>query len=242
MIVFDPAEHPPAKCQGMLSSLIVPRPIAMISTLGADGVVNVAPFSYVMPVTGRPPLVAVTMGGRREATPEPKDTWRNTARTGELVINVTTDAMRHAIELAGMEAPGDVSELDLLGWHAVPSQVVGHPSIAESPAHLECRVHTVLDLGDDGVAFSTVHLVVAEVVCIVVDESVCSPDLQVDPHRLAPVGRMTFPWFVRAAGDALFPQERVPYDAYLRTPTTSAPARQGPAGKERGPWTPSGHS
>ena len=216
MIVFDPDEHPPAKSQGMLSSLLVPRPIAMISTVGADGVVNVAPFSYVMPVTGSPLLVAVSIGGRRESSPEPKDTWVNASRTGEFVINTTTDAMRHKIEAAAMELPGVTSELDLLGWHQKPSRKVGHPSIAESPAHLECRIHTVVDLGDD-VAFSTVHLVIAEVVCIVVDDSVCSPDLRVDPHALAPVGRMTFPWFVRASGDALFPQERVSYADYDRT-------------------------
>jgi flavin reductase (DIM6/NTAB) family NADH-FMN oxidoreductase RutF len=217
MIVFDPDGHPPAKCQGLLSSLVVPRPIAMISTVGADGVVNVAPFSYFMPVTGRPPLVAVTIGGRRESAAEPKDTWRNAARTGELVINMTTDAMRHKIELAAMELPSDASELDLVGWTTIPSVKVGHPSIAESPAHLECRIHQVVDLGDDDVAYSTVHLVVAEVVCITMDESICSPDLRVDPHALAPVGRMTFPWFVRAGGEALFEQERVPYATYART-------------------------
>jgi flavin reductase (DIM6/NTAB) family NADH-FMN oxidoreductase RutF len=226
VIIFDPAAHPPAKSQGMLSSLIVPRPIAMISTLGADGVVNVAPFSYVMPVTGSPPLVAVTIGGRRDSSSGPKDTWRNAQRTGEFVINTTTDAMRHKIEAAAMELPDDASELELLGWHAVPSQKVGHPSIAESPAHLECRIHTVVDFGDDDVAYSTVHLVVAEVVCIVVDDSVCSPDLQVDPHALAPVGRMTFPWFVRAGGDALFPLARVPYAEYART--GSHPALEDP--------------
>lgn len=217
VIVFEPEDQPPAKCQGLLSSLIVPRPIAMISTAGEDGVVNVAPYSYFMPVTGQPPLVAVTMGGRRESSPEPKDTWRNVERTGELVINTTTDAMRDKIEVAAMEFPRDASELDVLGWHTVPSVKVGHPSIAESPAHLECRVHRVIDLGDDDVAFSTVHLVLAEVVCITMDESICTPDLRVDPHALGAVGRMTFPYFVRAGGDALFEQQRVPYADYART-------------------------
>ena len=116
MIVFDPQGHPPAKCQGMLSSLIVPRPIAMVSTIDDDGVVNVAPYSYYMPVTGQPPLLAITIGGRREASPEQKDTWRNAMRTGELVVNVTTDAMRSQIETAAMEFPSGVSEIDALGW------------------------------------------------------------------------------------------------------------------------------
>src|SRR3546814_2473158 len=121
----------------MLSSLIVPRPIAMITTESEDGTVNVAPYSYFMPVTGSPPLLAVTMGGRRESGPTPKDTWRNTARTGEFVVNITTDAMRDQIETAAMEFPADVSELDAIGWHTIPSVKVAHPSLAESPARSE---------------------------------------------------------------------------------------------------------
>jgi flavin reductase (DIM6/NTAB) family NADH-FMN oxidoreductase RutF len=155
------------------------------------------------------------MGGRRESEAAPKDTWRNSSRTGEFVVNVTTDAMREKIETAAMEFPHDVSELEELGWHTVPSLKVAHPGIAESPVRLECRVHRVVDLGTEGVAFSTVHLVVAEVVCITLDEAVCTPDFRVDPNALAPVGRMTFPWFVRAKGDALFSLDRIGYDAYI---------------------------
>ncbi len=215
MIVFDPAEHPPAKAQSMLSSVIVPRPIAMISTLNEDGSVNVAPFSYFMPVTGSPPLLAVTMGGRRESRAEPKDTWQNTERTGEFVVNVTTDAMRDKIEAAAIEFPAGTSELKLLDWHPVPSQRVCHPGIAESPVHLECRVHRVVSLGEDGIHHSTVHLVVAQVVCVTLDEAVCSADLRVDVQALAAVGRMTFPWFVRARGEALFALERITYEDYV---------------------------
>jgi flavin reductase (DIM6/NTAB) family NADH-FMN oxidoreductase RutF len=217
MIVFDPADHPPAKCQSMLSSVIVPRPIAMISTVGENGALNVAPYSYFMPVTGHPPLLAVSMGARRETRSESKDTWANTQRTGEFVVNVTTEPMRDDIEAAAVDFPADVSEAELLGWTALPSRVVSHPGIAESPVHLECRVHQVLDLGTEDVYWSTVHLVVAEVVCITLDEAVCSADLHVDPHALAAVGRMTFPWFVQASGDALFGLERHPYEDYLVT-------------------------
>lgn len=214
MIVFDPAGHGPAKCQGMLSSLIVPRPIAMITTADEDGTVNVAPYSYFMPVTGEPPLLAVTIGGRRESEPSQKDTWRNASRTGELVVNVTTEAMRDKIEMAAMEFPAGVSELDAIGWHTTPSVKVTPPSLAESPAHLECRIHEVLDLGTTGVAYSTVHLVVCEVVCITMDESICSPELRVDPHALAPVGRMPFPYFVQAKGDSIFELERISFAEY----------------------------
>lgn len=213
-IVFDPRDHPPDRAQGLLSSVIVPRPIAMITTRNLDGTVNVAPFSYFMPVTGHPPLIAVSMGGRQERADQPKDTWANTSRTGEFVINSTVAGMADKIETAAIEFPYGVSELDELGWHTVPSVKVGHPGLAESPVHLECRVHRVVDLGDPGVAFSTVHLVIAEVVCITLDEEVCSAAFRIAPDRLRPVGRMTFPQFVHAYGDALFSLERVSWDDY----------------------------
>lgn len=213
MIVFEPAEHPPGKSQGMLSSLIVPRPIAMISTQSETGVVNVAPFSYFQPVTGTPPLVAVTIGARREGDGAPKHTWENATRTGDFVINITTAAMMEHIEIAAMEFPSDVSESEIAGWTPIPSQKVSAPSIAESPAHLECRIHQVIDLGIDGVHFSTVHHVIAEVVCVVMDESICTPDYRVDVRSLHPIGRMTFPYFTEA-GAGLFGLERISYAEY----------------------------
>jgi flavin reductase (DIM6/NTAB) family NADH-FMN oxidoreductase RutF len=91
------------------------------------------------------------------------------------------------------------------------------PSIAESPAHLECRIHQIVHLGEQGVHFSGVHLVIAEVVCIALDESVCTPDLRVDQQLLAPVGRMGFPWFTRSTPDSMFQLSRVPYTEYAAT-------------------------
>ena len=217
MILFEPAEHTADKCQTMLSSVIVPRPIAMISTIGANGTVNVAPYSYFMPITGSPPLVAVTMGARRSGRSEPKDTWSNAERTGEFVINITTKAMREKIEAAALDFPADISEVDVLGWTTIASRKVGHPGIAESPVHLECRIRQVVPLGTDGVNRPVVNLVIAEVMCISLDESVCGPDFRVDVQALAAVGRMTFPYFVQADGDALFGLERYGYERYVET-------------------------
>jgi flavin reductase (DIM6/NTAB) family NADH-FMN oxidoreductase RutF len=212
MIVFDPAEHPAARCQGMLSQLIVPRPIAMITTLGESGTVNVAPYSYFMPITGDPMLVAVTMGCHREADGAPKDTLTNATRTGELVINVTTDRIRDHIETAAMEVPTELSELELTGWTTIPSTKVAPPSLAESPAHLECVVRDKVPLGGEAHVFSAVELVIAEVVCVTLDESICTDDHRVDGDALAPIGRLGFPHFstVSAPG-ATFTLDRVPW-------------------------------
>jgi flavin reductase (DIM6/NTAB) family NADH-FMN oxidoreductase RutF len=214
MIVFEPSEHTAARRQGMMSQLIVPRPIAMISTCDPDGVVNVAPYSYFMPVTGAPMLLAVTMGARREHDGAPKHTYTNAKRTGDFVVNVTTDAIADQIELAAMEWPTGVSELEALGWSTVPSQKVTSPSLAESPAHLECVIRHEVDLGQAGEHYSAVHLVVAEVVCVTLDESVCDGDYRVDQAKLAPIGRMGFPFFNRTIDASLFELGRTPYHVY----------------------------
>jgi flavin reductase (DIM6/NTAB) family NADH-FMN oxidoreductase RutF len=219
MIVFDPASHSAGQAQGMLSQVVAPRPIALVSTSDEAGVVNVAPFSYYMAVTGRPLLVAISIGTRVSDCAE-KDSYRNAIACGELVINVTTDNLRSELEVAAMEFPSGVSELDAVGWTPIPSQRVRPPSIAESPVHLECRIHQVVELGEPGVSHSGVHLVIAEVVCIVLDESVCNPEgasLRVDQQRLAPVGRMGFPWFTRSTPESMFQLSRVPYDEYAAT-------------------------
>jgi flavin reductase (DIM6/NTAB) family NADH-FMN oxidoreductase RutF len=224
VIVFDPRLHPPEQAQGLLSQVVAPRPIAMISTQDAGGLVNVAPFSYFMAVTGRPLLVAVSMG-LRAVDARQKDTYLNAMRAGDFVINVTVDSMREGIEPAAMEFPADVSELEVLRWTPVASTRVSSPSLAESPVHLECRVHRVVELGEPGVPCSEVHLVIGEVLCIVLDESLCTPDFRVDPHKLAPVGRMGFPWFTRSTPDSMFRQTRVPYGQFAADERTPRPPK-----------------
>lgn len=215
MIHFDPAQHPAARRQGMLSQLITPRPIAMISTANTDGTVNVAPYSYYLPITGDPMLIGVTIGAHREDGGAPKDTWVNVERTGEFVVNVTVDSMRAHIETAAMEFPPDVSECEHVGWTPIPSVVVGHPSLAESPAHLECRVHQVIELGSNAEVFAAVHFVIAEVVAVTLDESICDGNYRIDTLAIGQIGRMGFPWFVRsAAPGSMFELPRVPYREY----------------------------
>jgi flavin reductase (DIM6/NTAB) family NADH-FMN oxidoreductase RutF len=202
----------PMQKQGMLSQLVIPRPIAMVTTIDPDGRLNVAPFSYFMPVCGEPPLIALTIGTRREAEPERKDTWRNIQDCdGEFVINVTTDALAEHIETAAREYPYGTSELEITGWQTMPSQMVRPPSLQESPAHMECVVREVLTRGDVTMVASGVHLVLAEVLCITADESILTDDDHVDPTKVRAVGRMGFPWFVQTGPESNFTQERVAY-------------------------------
>ncbi|GAB2481376.1 flavin reductase family protein [Jatrophihabitans fulvus] len=210
--VIDMAGRTPAQKQGILSQLVVPRPIAMITTVDADGTLNVAPFSYYMPISGEPPLIAVTIGTTREATDAPKDTWVNVERTGEFVVNVTTVELAEHIETVAREYPQGTSELEVAGWATVPSSVVATPSLAESPAHLECRVREVIDRGDHTSCFSGVHILIAEVVCVTVDDTLLAAPNRIDPTRVQAVGRMGFPYFVTAGEASIFRQERVAYE------------------------------
>lgn len=227
MHVFDPDEQPAARRQGMLSQLITPRPIAMISTVDEAGVANVAPYSYVMPVTGDPMLLAVTMGAHREAGGAPKDTWTNTERSGEFVVNVTAGAMAPHIETVAMEFPPEVDEADVVGWSLVPSVKVAPPSIAESPAHLECRVHEVVALGAQSEVFSAVNVVFAEVVCVTLSEAICGDDLRVDATELETIGRLGFPWFNRSSEPTMFELPRVPYAEWSSSGAARAPETGG---------------
>jgi flavin reductase (DIM6/NTAB) family NADH-FMN oxidoreductase RutF len=215
VIVFEPAEHDADASQSLLSALVAPRPIAMISTVDADGVTNVAPFSYYMPVTGKPMLLAVTMGAFRESDGTPKDTYANATRTGDFVVNVTTETFREHIETAAMEFPSGISELQAVPWTAVPSLRVSSPSIAESPAHLECEIREIVDLGDAGERRPAVHLVVAEVVCVVLDERFATPQYRVDQAQMRFIGRMGSPWFTEATAASMFALPRMSYDEYV---------------------------
>lgn len=217
MIVFDPADHDPIKCQGLLSQVVVPRPIAMISTADAEGTVNVAPYSYYMAITGKPMYVAVTMGALRVSDGAPKHTYENAMRAGDFVINVTTARIDGQIETAAMEFPREVSELSELRWTPIASRKVSAPSIAESPAHLECRVHQVVDLGDPTVQGSGVHLVIAEVICVTLDESVATADYRVDQLALAAVARIGFPYYTRVTETSVYELERIPYSEWVTT-------------------------
>jgi flavin reductase (DIM6/NTAB) family NADH-FMN oxidoreductase RutF len=223
MTVIDLAGRTPAQKQGLLSQLIVPRPIAMITSLDPAGVLNVAPFSYYMPVCGEPPLIAVTIGAVREATDAPKDTWANLEQTGEFVVNVTTTAMAEHIETMAREFPAGYDETRQSGWKTIPSQVVSVPSLEVSPARLECRVRESIDRGDQSNCFSGVHIVLAEVVCLTVDDRITStsPDgeVRIDPRQVDVIGRMGFPWFITASSASLFSQDRIAYaDMDVGTP------------------------
>ena len=130
----------------LLTSLIAPRPIAFVSTLDADGLGNLAPFSFFMMGGGNPPSLAFSpLQDRQRGT---KDTLRNIEATGEFVVNVVTRGMAERVNQASFDYPPGVDEFDAAGLPREPSRLVRAPRVAESPAALECRLYRVVRHGD----------------------------------------------------------------------------------------------
>lgn len=178
-MILDPHTVSPGAMYRFMISVVVPRPIAFVSTAAADGRFNVAPFSYFVAITNRPPLLGISMNARAGG---PKDTLRNLRETGDFVVNVVSEPMAERMVQSSGDWPADVDEFQLTGLTPLASDLVRAPRVAESPVSLECRLHREIPLGD-------ATFVVGEIVRAHVADVVLT-DGRVDPVKLAPLGRL----------------------------------------------------
>ena len=168
----------------ILTSTIVPRPIAWVTTLSTNGVRNAAPFSFFNAMSKTPPLIAI--GIQADTDGSIKDTARNILDTREFVANLVPRSADHAMNLTSIDAPPDVDELTLAGLETLPSVKVRPPRIAVSPVTFECRLHTPINVSSN-------HLIVlGEIVLAhVADAFVLDPaKCYIDTPALHLVGRM----------------------------------------------------
>ncbi|WP_431040747.1 flavin reductase family protein [Streptomyces sp. P1-3] len=156
-IDFDPAAMDRNSFYKLLTAVVVPRPIAWISTVGRDSSVpNLAPHSFFTISAVAPPIVQFTSVGR-------KDSLRNIEDTGEFVVNFAPEHLFEQINETAVDFPHGVSEFDAVGIAREPSLRVKAPRVAASPVALECELHSTLRLGDSTVVFGrVVHAAVAE--------------------------------------------------------------------------------
>jgi flavin reductase (DIM6/NTAB) family NADH-FMN oxidoreductase RutF len=127
----------------LMASLIVPRPIALVTTLGPTGIANAAPFSMFNMLGEDPPIVMLSIN--RLTDGRLKDTAANILATGEFVVHLTDEAMAARMHACGESLPPDVSELAHVGLHPLPSRTVAPPRIAEAPVAFECVLHEKLE-------------------------------------------------------------------------------------------------
>ena len=186
-----------------LNAIVVPRPIGWISTLSADGVPNLAPYSFFNAVAYSPPQVmfAATSNHRSGGL---KDAVLDAQTTGEFVVNVATWELRKRMNASAVPAPREVDEFEYVGLTKADSRLVKCPRVAESPIHLECRyIRSVEMLSNDPEDPNTV--VFGEVVGVNIDERVLA-DGRIDFLKLRPVGRLGYLDFVEV--DSVFTMER----------------------------------
>ena len=189
----DPLEWESRQIYFLLTGLVVPRPIAWVSTFGPDGVDNVAPHSYFNMVAHEPPHVVFSSAGT-------KDTLRNIRHRGEFVVNIVTMDVVEAMNFTSTDFPADEDEFDWAGLTRTPAAVVDAPRVGEAKAHLECRLVEEVPAGNG-------HILVGEVVHVHVAPSVWR-DGRVDPVLLDPVCRLAGSGYARLGEVFRLPRPR----------------------------------
>lgn len=153
---IDPRDFPPRDVYRLLTAVVVPRPIAWVSTRSADGVDNLAPHSFFTVACANPPIVQFTSVGV-------KDTLRNVRATREFVVHLAPEELFDQVNLTGADQPADVSEFDEARLIREPASVVAPARVAQSPVAIECRLHSAIELGDSTIVLgSVVHVAVDE--------------------------------------------------------------------------------
>ena len=174
----------------ILASLVTPRPIAWVTTLGPDGVVNAAPFSFFNLLGANPPILGFCPGDRDDGTP--KDTARNIRLNHEFVVNLVDESIAEAMNRTAASLPYGTSELAVAGLTTAPSSIVKPPRIAESPVSLECAEWGTLQIGGN-------RLVVGLIKTVHVHDHLFDPKTRrINTEQLQLIGRMASPhWYCR---------------------------------------------
>jgi flavin reductase (DIM6/NTAB) family NADH-FMN oxidoreductase RutF len=192
MLHLDPAAESPESLYKLMIGVIVPRPIAFVSTVDADGVRNLAPFSYFTGASTNPPVVCFVAAVRSGPRPQ-KDTLHNVLATQEFVVNIVSEDFADRMNAASAEVPPDVDEFELAGLTPIPSELVRPPRVAESRVHMECRLRQVIQISDRP---GGGNLILGDVLRFHIDPAILSNG-KVDPDKLCAIGRMGGPTYVR---------------------------------------------
>jgi flavin reductase (DIM6/NTAB) family NADH-FMN oxidoreductase RutF len=193
---FDPSTMPGQALYQLMNSVVVPRPIAWISTVSADHVPNLAPHSYFTVLSPEPPIICFSSGGV-------KDTLRNLRHTGDFVVNVVPEELAREMNLTSADFPPGESEFAASGLTPTASDKVQAPRLLESPVNLECVVERELTIGN-----RPNYVVFGQVVAVHVAERVMR-DGRVEVSEIRPVGRLAGSGYVYSR--EFFTMERPTY-------------------------------
>jgi len=179
---IDPAANSAINNYKLLTNLVVPRPIAWVTSQSPQGIVNLAPFSFFNAVGNNPLYLFISVGRNDDGSM--KDTARNISSGGEFVVNMVTEDALAAMNISAADFPPDESELTAAGLHVSPSLKIGVPRVAESQASMECRLHSQQALGGYTVF-------IGEVVMFHVADHLVGERMHID--GFSPIGRLGSP-------------------------------------------------
>jgi flavin reductase (DIM6/NTAB) family NADH-FMN oxidoreductase RutF len=165
---------------------VLPRPIAFVSTLSADGVSNLAPFSFFTGVSSNPPTICF-VSSRKGTEAVKKDTLSNIEYSGEFVVNVVTEDIVEPMNETATEFPPDIDEFEVAGLTPLKAQLVKPYLVKESPINMECRLYKTIDIGDGSPGSATI--IVGEIILYHIADHLLNEG-RIDTALLKPVGRL----------------------------------------------------
>lgn len=216
---IDPGELSPVEAYKLLISMIVPRPIAFVSTRALDGSLNLAPFSFFNGVSSYPPVISIAIGTK--AGGQPKDTLRNIRETGEFVVNMVTEQIGQAMHQASAEYPYGTSEFEQVGLTPIPAEKIKAPRVAESPVSLECTLMQEVVIPE-----SSTSLIIARVVWYHAADDIIT-DLTIDIEDYPVIGRLGGRAYCTIGSTFTMPRAEVPPEILelVRYPPAGKPAK-----------------
>lgn len=203
MILYT-SELTTLETQYYLQHLIAPRPIALASTVDAQGNVNLSPFSFFNIFSNRPPIV-IFSPVRRIRNNTTKHTLENILEVPEVAIHIVTYDIVHQTSLASCEYPKGTDEFIKAGFTKKQASHIKPPLVAEAAAALECKVTEIKPLGSEGGAG---QLIIAEVLCVHINDAILSADKKVHQQKLEHVARLGGNWYAKIDASNLFSVEK----------------------------------
>ena len=202
---YDPNSLAPRDRYKLLISLVIPRPIALVTTLGPTGVVNAAPFSFFNLFSETPPLAVLGLQSKPEGGL--KDTSAHIRDRGEFVVNLVDEALGAQMNQCAVDFPPEISEIDAAKLSLLPSEKVKTPRIREAPAALECRHYTTLEVS------STRRLAIGEIVHVHVRDGIWDDArMRIDMTQYRPLARLFGNYY--ASLSEPFTHERLSYEEW----------------------------
>ena len=185
---IDPAYLDPETAYRLITGVVVPRPIAWVTSLSATGVLNLAPFSAFMFVSPKPPMLAISVGRKGNTY---KDTAQNILNNEEYVVHIADSSLMNAVHESSTEHPPEVSEVEELRLATLPGERIKVPRLAAAPIAMECRFRQCLEFGE-----TRSRLIVGEVLVFHIRDGLLQNG-KIETEALDPIARIAGPRYAR---------------------------------------------